>query len=201
MGACGAAAHRKKARELNATILTIDECGLLLAPLVRRTLAPRGKTPVHRQRGRHREKVSAIAGLAMSPRRFHLRLLFRTYPRETINNVKVADFLRSVLRQVRGPLIVIWDNGNMHRGDPIRELLSRTDRLHLERLPPYAPDCNPAEFLWRHAKYEKMANFFPNDVDEIDREATRHFKNAAKCQKTMRTFVTQSQLKRVLIRN
>jgi len=40
----------------------IDESGLLLMPLVRRTLAPRGHTPVLTVKGRHREKVSLVPG-------------------------------------------------------------------------------------------------------------------------------------------
>ena len=39
------AAHQKKARRQEASLALIDESGLLMAPLVRRTWAPRGQTP------------------------------------------------------------------------------------------------------------------------------------------------------------
>jgi hypothetical protein len=44
----------------------IDETGFLLSPLVRRTWAPCGQTPVVRPRTRHQRRVSAIGGLASS---------------------------------------------------------------------------------------------------------------------------------------
>ena len=46
----------------------------MLCPLVRRTLAPRGQTPKIFVRGRHREKVSVIAALTLSPKRRRLGL-------------------------------------------------------------------------------------------------------------------------------
>src|SRR5207253_4225437 len=68
------AAPSKRARRQRATIVFDDESGLLLNPLVRRTLAPKGKTPTLIVRGRHRQKVSLIAGLTLSPRRSHRNL-------------------------------------------------------------------------------------------------------------------------------
>jgi transposase len=188
------AADKKKARKENAKILLIDECGLLLAPLVRRTLGLRGQTPVMRQRARHRDKVSVIAAVGISPRIGRLSLYFQTFPLEHVNNLKAADFLKDLLRQIPGKLIVVWDNGNMHRGDPIRQLLAGTRRLHLERLPPYAPDCNPVEFLWKHVKYDKMANFCAHDVPQINQVARRHFHQAARSQHALQSFINQSEL-------
>jgi hypothetical protein len=51
------AARQKKARELNATLAFTDESGFLMLPLLRRTLAPRGHTPVLRHKASHRDKV------------------------------------------------------------------------------------------------------------------------------------------------
>src|SRR5581483_592828 len=59
----GVGADKKNARRLRAPVVFVDESGLLMAPLVRRTWAPRGHRPVLRQRGRHREKVSLAAAL------------------------------------------------------------------------------------------------------------------------------------------
>ena len=195
------APHPKKARKENAKIFLIDECGLLLAPLVRRTLAPRGSTPIMKRRGRHREKVSVIAAVGMSPKLRRMSLHFQTFPREYINHEKAADFLQLLLRHTRGKIIVVWDNGNMHRGEAIRRILSKTRRLHLESLPPYAPDCNPVEFLWKYIKYDCMPNFCPNDVRDTDREAKTHLNRAAKNSQKIRSFVNQSELAPHMLRN
>jgi len=47
----------------------IDESGFLMSPLVRRTLAPEGQTPILKTKGTHRERVSVTAALTLSPRR------------------------------------------------------------------------------------------------------------------------------------
>ena len=59
------AAPPKKARNEKAPLVFIDESGFFLNPLVRRTWAPRGKTPLLRRFGRHRDKVSTVAALIM----------------------------------------------------------------------------------------------------------------------------------------
>jgi transposase len=47
---------------------------------------------------------------------------------------------------------VLLDNGGIHRGEPVQDLLGRTSRLHLEPFPPYAPELNPDEGVWNHLK-------------------------------------------------
>jgi hypothetical protein len=49
-----------------AGLVFLDESGLLLLPLVRRSWSRCGQTPVLRQVGRNRKKVSAIAALCVS---------------------------------------------------------------------------------------------------------------------------------------
>ena len=115
----------------------IDESGVLLSPLVKRTLAPRGHTPVLPIRVRHREKVSMIAALTLSPLRRKTRLFFALHKNASINHQRVAWFLGQLLGHLRRRrLIVIWDNGRMHRGPAIRSLLKRTHRLQIKPIPP-----------------------------------------------------------------
>jgi DDE superfamily endonuclease len=129
----------------------LDECGFLLIPNVRRTWAPRGHTPIIRHRYR-RDKVSAISAVTVSARRRRCGLYIHFYPGSNITHVEVAVFLRAVLRQLRGHVIVLWDGGRIHKGPDVRALLSRCPRLHVEPFPGYAPDLNPDEFVWTHFK-------------------------------------------------
>lgn len=132
--------------------MLIDESGVLLNPLVRRSLAPRGQPLILRVPGRYREKVSVMAGISLSPHAQRLGLYFETYPDRHITNVETAAFLRELLRHLRGRVIVVWDNGTTHKGDPIRRLLADYPRLALEWLPPYAPELNPVEHLWNQVR-------------------------------------------------
>jgi transposase len=166
------AADLKKGADEHAHLVLADETGCLLAPLVRRSLAPRGQTPILLQPGGRRGRVSVAGALCLSPVRRRPRLFFQTFPKQTIDNDKAADFLHAMLRQVPGNVIVVWDGGPMHRGPAIRALLERFPRLTLETLPPYAPELNPVEFLWSHLKYTILANVVIDDVADLDAVVT-----------------------------
>jgi putative transposase len=119
--------------------------------------------------GRHRDKVSTIAAISVAPGRRRLGLSWRTDPEHYIDAAAVVAFLRGLLGRLRGRVIVIWDGGSNHKGPALRELLSRFPRLHLERLPGYAPDLNPVEMLWSYLKHGRLANFVPRHVRHLDR--------------------------------
>jgi putative transposase len=112
------AAHKKNAARKRAYIIFIDESGFLMLPTVRRSWAPKGQTPVLRHRGRWRQKVSVIGGLSISPRRRRLRLFTQWHPDANVSQWEVIDFLRQLLRHLRGHVIVVWDRLNTHRSQP-----------------------------------------------------------------------------------
>jgi hypothetical protein len=80
------------AEEDGAHLVLLDESGFLMAPLVHRSQAPRGKTPVPRQKSADREKVwaIAIAALTRAPHRHRLGFYFRTRPRGYFDSEAVA---------------------------------------------------------------------------------------------------------------
>lgn len=171
------AAGKKNAARRHAALIFIDEAGVLITPLLRRTWAPRGQTPVLAQRGRSRQKVSVIAALGIAPRRTRVRCLFRLAPDASIDGRGVRAFVGHLLREVRGPVTLIWDRSNTHRGEPVKSwLAARRPRVQVELLPPYAPELNPVELVWGHTKRNPLANFAPPDLDALvvaTRAATR----------------------------
>lgn len=102
----------------------IDESGLLMAPLVRRSWHPHGVTPVLEQRTRAHQKVSAIAALYIPPTRDRVQLYFRLHPHSNINAFAVRAFLRALDRQLAAPWIVIWDRLQAHRARIVQAFLS-----------------------------------------------------------------------------
>ena len=165
-GARGRGLACNTGEKANAHLVLIDESGAFLSPLVRRTLAPRGKTPIHKTPRRKRQNVSLIAALSLAPRRNRIGLYFRCFPDRHITQVEASQFMREVLKHLRGPVHVIWDSGNTHRGVAIRRLHRDYPRLMRHCLPPYAPELNPVEFVRNHAKYGRGANYLPHDIDE-----------------------------------
>ena len=101
------AAHQKKARRQGAHIALIDESGLLMAPLARRTLAPRGQTPELVQKGGTREKVSVAAAVWLSPRRDRLGLYSHTLANGYFDSWLMAAFLEAMLKDLAGRFVVV----------------------------------------------------------------------------------------------
>lgn len=144
-----------------------------MAPLVRRTWGRRGQRPILRQQGRHREKVSIAGALCWAPwRRWQerpLRWIYQTLVDAYFTKERSALFLEELLRQVPNRMIVVWDGGQMHKGDPIRAAVERfAPRLKLEKLPPYAPMLNPVEPVWSWLKDSRLCNAAPAGASELD---------------------------------
>ena len=158
----------KKAFADAAHVVLIDETGLFLNPLVRRTWAPKGKTPVLESRGGHRKKVSVIGAVTLSPITRRPGFYFATEVDGYYTTERVVDFLRDLLKHLRGRVVVIWDGGPNHRGPALRDFLRRNRRLRLERLPAYSPHLNPVEAVWSWLKYGRLANFVPKDLIDLD---------------------------------
>lgn len=170
------AAHQKNARQLNATIVFYDESGFMLRPLVRQTWSPRGVTPIIRCWDR-RDRLSVIGGILVPPsrERHRLRAIFRIHTRN-IRTPEATEFLRTLDRHVRGPLIVVQDKLNVHKAAVRRWLAGRppdAPRVMVEWLPSYAPKLNPAEQLWNNGKRVDLANLAPADREDLRRHVRR----------------------------
>lgn len=163
-------------------------------PLVRSTLARCGHTPVLHHRARHRDKVSVAAALTLSPERGHVGLYYQTFPDAHVDAGLYTFFMRRVLRQVRGPVVLVHDGGSMHKGPLLRTLAEDFPRLDLEPLPPYAPELNPVEPLWGHAKNEELANFVPLDVPHLDAAVCGCLDAVRSDQRRLRSFFAAAQL-------
>jgi len=138
----------------------------MLQPVVRRTWAARGKTPVLRQQERH-DRLSVISAVTLAPRRRRLGLYWRILA-DNLRGPDVVAFLRALRRQLRRRMVLIWDRWHVHRSRVVRAYAERhAANLRLEWLPPYAPELNPTEQVWNHAKYVDLANFCPDDRYEL----------------------------------
>lgn len=187
------ASGKKNAARLKATIVFIDESGLLMAPLVRRTWAPVGQTPILYQRGRSHERISMIAALTVSPRRQKVGLYFSLLPNENVVTETAMTFLRRLRRQLGTPLLVVWDRLNVHRAAKTR-LHGRNRSIHFEFLPAYAPELNPVEHFWAYLKMNPLANHAATEILELHRRATHHSRRIAADQALLRSFIAATPL-------
>jgi transposase len=131
-------------------------------PAVVRSLAPRGHPPILRF-PLTRDHLSVISGITPSG-----RLLLQVQD-HAFRSPDVVLFLRQLLRQVPGKVLVIWDGAPIHRGQPIKDFLAQgaAKRLQLAQLPGYAPDLNPDEGVWAYLKYVELRNVCCTDLDNL----------------------------------
>lgn len=166
---------------------------MLMAPLVRRTWSLCGQTPVLRQRGRSQQKVSAIAAICIAPSRDRLALYFRLHPDANINAERAMDFLEHLQRQLRKPIVLIWDSFQAHKGELLHECVVPRS-AHLEYLPPYAPELNPVEYLWSWLKTNPLANDPAFDLRSLTQRTRRAAFSVQHQQHLLRSFFRHTGL-------
>lgn len=144
----------------------MDESGFLLAPLVRTTQAPRGHTPQLEHHAYH-DRASVAAAVCLSPQQRHLRLFWEVFPDTFIDAETYVSFLEDLLGTIAGPVILLQDQAPLHYGEAMEEFREDYPRLSLEEFPAYAPELNPVEFLWTHLKAQELANYAPENLEEL----------------------------------
>jgi transposase len=168
----------------------LDESGFMLTPTVRRTLAPRGETPILKSWDRH-DRISAISALTVSPSRRRVGLYFRLLPDDTnVHGEDTVALLRELRRQLPVPMTVFWDRGNGHdRSQAVRAYLSGHPAVETVAFPGYAPEANPDEGVWGYTKYGRLANFAPEGTDELRATLVAEFGRLHRRPKLLASFI------------
>ena len=131
---------RKRARRKGAYVVFVDESGFMLNPLVRRTWAPRGQTPVIKVSDPH-GRISVIGAITISPERRHFGFYFHLLEdNANFHGNSVVRFIDYVYRKIHGPIILLWDAIPIHRANPVESYLARHPTIVVVPFPPYAPE-------------------------------------------------------------
>jgi transposase len=154
-----------------------------------RTYAPVGQTPILREWWT-RDHLSAIS--AISPGG---TLYFHSQD-HALNSDDVVTFLEHLLREVPGRMVIIWDGSPIHRSHTIREFLSHgaSQRLHLERLPAYAPELNPDEGVWQQLKGVELRNLCCLNIPPLRREWRDAVKRVRRKPRLIQSFFRGARL-------
>jgi transposase len=145
----------------------LDESGSMLMPLVRRTLARRGRRVWLRCATTH-ERVSAISCVTLSPQARHVGLYFWLLLNRNFHGEEVVEFLGHLTGQVPGEWTVVWDRSNSHsKSGAVKTWLAKHPQVVAEDFPPQAADADPDEWVWSWAKYGKLGNLCAADVEHL----------------------------------
>ena len=183
------AGDQKGAEAQQQTILFLDESGFYPLPSVVRTYAPMGQTPVLRE-WCTRDHLSAIS--AISPEG---KLYFHSQDR-AIDAADVVMVLEPLRREVPGRMVLIWDGSPIHRSHTIKEFLAKgaAQRIHLERLPAYAPELNPDEGLWQQLKGVELRNLCCSTIPHLRGELRDAVKRVRRKPRLIQSFFRGAKL-------
>jgi transposase len=159
------ASPQKGAEAGQYKLLFVDESAFYLLPGLVKTWSPVGQTPLlcHKLSREHLSVISAI-----SPEGD----LFLQMRETAFDSEAVIAFLEQLLAQIAGRIVLVWDGAPIHRSKKIKDYLAEgaAARLHLERLPGYAPELNPDEGIWHYLKHVEMKNVCCADIPHLRRE-------------------------------
>jgi transposase len=157
-------ALKEKAHRERRALVFVDESGFYLLPGVVKTYAPKGRTPVVDE-WQTRDHLSVMGGVTPTGK---VDSLVRP---TSLNGLHTIEFLVHLGRQGADRLLVVWDGSPIHRRAEVKAFIAEAgDAIHLEPLPPYAPDLNPVEWLWRQMKEVELRNLTCLDLEPLHME-------------------------------
>ena len=142
-------------------VLAGDESRLTWQAIIRRVWLPKGQKSILKV---HREsKAQNMLGfLNLKTGKPHLYFIPWQNQREIIKVLKLL-----LQKYPKKRICLVWDNAKFHKGKLIRKALEKTlSNYFLINFPPYAPDTNPQEHVWKDTK-DKIANIQFSSLDDL----------------------------------
>jgi transposase len=181
-------ALKRRARRERRELVFVDESGFYLLPGVVKTYAPRARTPVVEE-WQTRDHLSVMGGVTPRGKVYTL-----VRPR-SLNGLNTIEFLLHLGRLAGDRLLVVWDGSPIHRRAEVSEFVAEArGAIVVERLPSYAPDLNPVEWLWRHLKEVELRNLSCLDLEQLHLEFHLALGRVRQKPRLMRSFFEGAEL-------
>ncbi|MGQ4915347.1 MAG: IS630 family transposase [Candidatus Asgardarchaeia archaeon] len=144
-----------------------DETKVKLTTRMAKVIAKRGQAVIMRVNVDHR-RVFVLGAINVRSREVTILLSDRA------NSKSVMKLLYKLKAQVgRGRLYVVWDNNGSHISKRVK-YLAKKKGIHLVQLPPYMPELNPMEAVWKQLK-QYVANKLFFEIEALKWEVMKFF--------------------------
>lgn len=155
----------EKKREEDYEIFAADECSLCFSTTLKRAWIKTGKKTIVKTES-EKKRQHYFGALNLHSGKHEL------IPLDWQDTENITDALRELARRYEGKkLAIVWDNARWHRSKDIRELFGEGkefEHIRLIWMPPYAPDENPEEHVWKVGK-EAVGNTVTETFDDLKR--------------------------------
>jgi transposase len=178
-----------RAKKEGAAIFFADEASVRTNYHAGTSWAPVGKTPVVRGSGKTRS-ISMVS--AVSPRG---ELHFAVQD-EGIDRYDFLDFAKKLIEDAGRPVFLIMDNSTVHHATILKEFSEKSDgMLRLYFLPPYSPNLNPDEWVWKNVKHDNIGRASVKSEGELMEFARVALKRLKEAPGKVRSFFADPALK------
>jgi transposase len=155
-----------------------------------RTWGGKGKTPVVQATGA-RYGMSLISAVTA---RGHMRFMIKD--KGGVNADVFIEFLKRLLVGAKHTIYLIVDRGPAHRAKKTKAFVeSLGGALRLFYLPPYAPDRNPDELVWKHLKADTVGRSAIQSYADFKAKVKSSMHSLQRNAKKIRSFFQKDTLK------
>jgi len=157
---------KKKLEEFDfkkdAVLLTADEMILTTQTTCQKVWLPQGEFPVVEvSTARKRRCIYGFLNVFSGEEH-----AFKTVGANSESTCKILSKIGKLYPKQK--IVIIWDNASWHKSKDVRKFLSETKHyFHLINFPPYAPDENPQEHVWKAGREHESHNRFIGNIDKM----------------------------------
>jgi len=178
------------AREEKADIYFGDAAHIRSDHHAGRTWGAKGETPIVKATGA-RHGMSVISAVTS---RGHMR--FMIVEKGSVNADVFIEFLKRLIRGAERELFLIVDRGSAHRAKKVSAFVQTLGgKLRLFFLPPYSPDRNPDELVWKHLKADTVGRMAVTSKDDFANKVRRSMRGLQNDTRKIISFFQKPSLK------
>ena len=112
---------------------------------------------------------------------------------ESINAQSTVALLNQMLKeQPLGILYIVLDNARYYRSQHVQEFISKNPRIQFKYLPPYSPNLNLIERLWKFLKQKVTHNQYYEKFSEFKQKIDEFFDNMNHYRKELESLMTEN---------
>ena len=90
-------------------------------------------------------------------------------------------------------MVLLWDRGPIHRRREVRAFVAAHPRLGVHEFPAYAPELNPAEYVWAQTD-RALANSAPDNLTQLRRRLDSTARRLRRSQRLLWSCIYASDL-------
>jgi transposase len=183
---------KRVARKFNAILYFEDEASIQLAPVLGKTWAPRGQTPIQRVTG-NRGSIAAISAISNDG-----RLIFNLH-RGRFRSGEIIHFLEQMLKHhPRRHLVVVMDQAKPHTSKVTKAFIASQKMLHVFYLPSRSPELNPDEKIWNHLKHQELKSHQATNLGELEKLTGKKLRKMARNPSLIRGIFLRSDIAKLM---